>query len=238
MEIVEEKVLSQSEVEERKEEVQQKHEVFHLNTIDVVREFGRHLTDQFDLEGKLKLTPVTGWKELVLDSNEYSIEFFDYPDEGLKPKFHFSFRILVDGKEIGNWRLGVHCELWKKAFFTKQRLDKGADLQCADLSLTMVDVARFPFEPLTEGIDLSQYELDSGIHAGKPVLWKNVIAKPDIRTGKVVDIIAEEGNLRVTAKGLALQNGLVNDFIKIRNLESKRPIEGQIIDENTVKVYF
>ena len=39
-------------------------------------------------------------------------------------------------------------------------------------------------------------------------------------------------------KALALENGAAGDLIKLRNLESRREINGQIINENKVRIPF
>lgn len=234
----EEEVLNTVDLREEKLLIQKPHKVFHLNSTDVISEFASCLIEQFNIRGELKLTLEQDWKELVLDANDYAIEFYDYPSDKLKSSFQFSFKVISKGEEIGRWRLKARCELWKNVFFAKQRLGKGSELNHDCLGVRQANILSFSYEPVTDEVDLDQYELDTTVRAGKPILWKGVISRPDIRSGKLIEVVAQEGNLKISTKGIALQSGSINDFIKIRNMESKRPIEGQIIDENTVKVYF
>jgi flagella basal body P-ring formation protein FlgA len=59
-----------------------------------------------------------------------------------------------------------------------------------------------------------------------------------VRKGDVVDVSAIEGQLAVTLKAMAMENGAQGDVITVRNLDSKKNITAFVIDENHVQVRF
>ena len=50
--------------------------------------------------------------------------------------------------------------------------------------------------------------------------------------------MAQQGLLAIRMKALALENGAAGDLIKLRNLESRKEFNGQILNENQVQVHF
>ena len=62
--------------------------------------------------------------------------------------------------------------------------------------------------------------------------------RPVIRKGQVVEVVAQQGLLAISMKALALESGAAGDLIKLRNLESRREINGQIINESKVQIHF
>ena len=57
-----------------------------------------------------------------------------------------------------------------------------------------------------------------------------------IKKGQKVSIIARSGSLQVSMPGKALDSGHTGDHIRIRNLSSKRVIEGRIIGPDQILI--
>lgn len=71
------------------------------------------------------------------------------------------------------------------------------------------------------------------------IITANMLAKEMlIQRNSTVMIIAERGTMRVTAMGKALQNGSKGEIISIVNVTSNKTVFAEVIDKNTVKVYF
>jgi len=209
----------------------------YISVLDVIKPLISELSNKFDIEGQIKLTPLVKWQEVVAGNN-YQIVFSNLPSPNLRSTFTVSFKIISEGNEIGSYSMPVRCELWQNIYITNKRLNPASQIDRSDLQYRVVDVLKLQDKPLPIDIDLSLYEVSRAISANKPLLWKSVELKPHIRKGKLIDIVAQEGLMKISTKGIALENGLTNDFIAARNLNSRRDIQGQIIDEGTVKVHF
>ena len=71
---------------------------------------------------------------------------------------------------------------------------------------------------------------------GGPVL-SNMLKQPIIlRRGESVSLLARSPTFEVRMEGKALMDGAVGDRVKVRNLRSKRIVEGRITETGTVLV--
>lgn len=97
-------------------------------------------------------------------------------------------------------------------------------------------------------------QLSHGYYAALPQL-RHMIAKRNIKAGQVitpgmlkakklvirgqsVTILAEHGNLNLSAKGKALMDGRQGQTIKVKNLASKKMIYAQVVSNGVVKVNY
>lgn len=55
-----------------------------------------------------------------------------------------------------------------------------------------------------------------------------------IQRGNTVNIVARIGGIEVSTPGIALQNGSENQFIRVKNVNSKKIITGRVVNETTV----
>lgn len=49
-------------------------------------------------------------------------------------------------------------------------------------------------------------------------------------------IISRQGNIEVNAPGIALQNGVLGDKIRVRNSSSGKIVVGEVMDANNVRI--
>ena len=73
---------------------------------------------------------------------------------------------------------------------------------------------------------------------GTIVLKRFVEVPFAVKRGELVRIIAEKNGIYVETTGRALQNGHIGDTIKVKNVYSRKVIEGKVKDEKTVVVSF
>jgi flagella basal body P-ring formation protein FlgA len=67
---------------------------------------------------------------------------------------------------------------------------------------------------------------------------RDVVEKPVIRKNQIVEVVANRGALTITMKAQALESGAVKALIRMRNLDSKREFNAQVIDETRANVVF
>lgn len=61
---------------------------------------------------------------------------------------------------------------------------------------------------------------------------------PTIKQGSVVKLYIKSRGFRIVTKGLAQQTGYTGEVIKVRNLDSKKILYGEIIDSGKVQIIF
>lgn len=110
--------------------------------------------------------------------------------------------------------------------------------QVAESQLTMV---KFPKSRDPQNIVTSK-EMAVGAVAKKNLVAKKFINIHDvirpalITKGKGVKMVYINGKLSIETRGIALEQGSINDFIKVRNADSNKSIVAKILNEDTVVV--
>jgi flagella basal body P-ring formation protein FlgA len=61
---------------------------------------------------------------------------------------------------------------------------------------------------------------------------------PIVDKGDIVTIIAESGDIRVTALGKVLMKGYADELVKVQNLMSKKEIYAKVVNGSMVAVDF
>ncbi|MFA5928594.1 MAG: flagellar basal body P-ring formation chaperone FlgA [Candidatus Margulisiibacteriota bacterium] len=59
---------------------------------------------------------------------------------------------------------------------------------------------------------------------------------PVLKKGSKINLVFAQGRLKVTAEGLAMQDGYIGEKIKVQNLASRKYLEGKVVDQYTVSV--
>lgn len=84
--------------------------------------------------------------------------------------------------------------------------------------------------------DLLGYTPRRPIAAGRPVRMTDVVPDYVVQKGDLVTIQLRAGAMTLTARGRALQRGAKGDVIRIRNTQSQKTIEAEVVAADTAMV--
>jgi len=196
------------------------------------------LAARFKPEGELALKFLRPWPEPATTTESWWPEITAYPADGLKSRFVLEFRIQTQDETLGSWKLLVQCQLWREVFISERLLNRGDLLAPDDVSIQKIDTLTMRSSPVLATTPLEDIELMQTVSAARPLLWRDVREIPLVRKGDIVDVVAQEGFLRITTKALATEDGDKGALIAIRNLQSRQEIQAQVTDEQTVHVHF
>jgi flagella basal body P-ring formation protein FlgA len=205
---------------------------------EVLTEIQKQLASYFGIRGELKLSFAENWKSLRLPDKDFDLSLIDYPPQGVTNSFGTKFKITSGGTPVGEWQVGLHAQLWQSVWVTHERLDRGQALDRSLLNRQKIDVLREQETFLSDDIDPGAYDVLQSIGPGKAIAKRDVIERPLIHKGDVVEVVARHGLLDIHMKALALEDGGFNALIKLRNLDSSKDFSAQILNENQVKVQF
>lgn len=93
-----------------------------------------------------------------------------------------------------------------------------------------------PEDYATEEIDLLYYKINTALKPGTFLQKKHLSKIFLAQTGREVEIYLNHDGFLLQTKGIALQNGAINDFIRVKNTDSKRTLQAKIIGENKVRI--
>lgn len=131
-----------------------------------------------------------------------------------------------------NVRVFEYVAVTKRKIARDQRLTKG-NVFMARRETTKI-----------RGLAFSSRDDLAGMTAAVSILPYTILTEdmvempPTIKQGSVVKLFIKSSGFRIVTKGLAQQTGYTGEVIKVKNLDSKKILYGEIIDSNRVQIIF
>lgn len=202
----------------------------------LLRDVGGSLMSHFNLGGELQLELLRPWNPPAGPASAWRFEVLEYPP-GASSAMLIRGRVLADGKPAGDFTLVLRAAVWRDAWVTRQPVGAGTMLEPSSLEVRRVDVLRDREAVPVEQGD-SGYVFARQVGAGRVITWRDLVRRPLVRKGELVEVEAGEGMLLITMKAVAMENGARGDTITLRNLESRKNFSALVVHENRVQVRF
>ena len=150
----------------------------------------------------------------------------------------------------GNTSIGVRCQDYKPwSLYVSAKIRKYADIYIAsrflargielnedDFVLEKRDISNQSFGYITDINEIKGKILRRPLRHNS-IIPPNALTKAMlVKRGDNVTILAQNTAVKVHMKGKALKNGAKGEIIRVRNLSSKRVIEGKVLSEGVVGV--
>jgi flagella basal body P-ring formation protein FlgA len=135
----------------------------------------------------------------------------------------FSLIFRVDGKAVQNITVSATLEALAQVAITSGDLRRGVILREEHIETAERDLNHLR-APCFDSDELLGKRLKRSLRKGQVFERSAVAFPPMIKRGELVTITAQKGALRVTAKGLAQQNGDEGDMIRVRNTRSQKDL--------------
>ena len=158
--------------------------------------------------------------------------------------------LRAGGRTLGNDTVGVRCagsKTWSRYVPVKisvreqvvvaaRPLPKGAVLENQDLKLVEADISELRSGYYSDIGQVIGKQLRRNMKIGSEIIMNGVKDPLQVKRGQAINLVAQIGGLRVQMKGKALADGSAGERIRVRNLSSKRVVEGVISSPTTVMV--
>ena len=135
-------------------------------------------------------------------------------------------------------QMHVKAQMIEPAWVSTRRLERGESINPAVAALKEVDVLNANKEVLTADAKLDYFEIAQPVAADQVLSRADITPRRIVRRGKVVDVVVNEGGINITMKAMALADGGVGETIGVRNIDSKKDFQAQVVGSNTVQVKF
>lgn len=201
-------------------------------------ELEKELMARLAIRGDLKLSLTRPWSPVKLPAADFAVAITEMPTSGLSGTFFLRVKVSSGRELVGDWQVPLAAQLWQDVWVASSRLDRGQPLSAAVVSVQKVDVLRARSPLVSAEIDPASLDLVTSVAAGRPLTRRDVVGRPVVRKGQVVEVVAQNGMLAISMKAMALENGATGEQIRLRNLESRREINGEVINENKVQIHF
>jgi flagella basal body P-ring formation protein FlgA len=150
----------------------------------------------------------------------------------------FRVLVMVDGQAVKKVTAPATIEVWSDVVMAAKPLGKFQPIHADDILIKKMNLARVPANVIASAEQVLGRRANRNIAMNSILRSDQVEMAPVIKRGDVVQVIAESQVLKVTAKGLAKENGAKGDRIQVMNLGSKKIIYALVVDGQTVQVEF
>ncbi len=120
----------------------------------------------------------------------------------------------------------------------RRPLGRFKPLSVEDVALAERDAAGLPADALAAPEAVLGQRVKRPVEAGAVITSELLEARPVVKNGDRVRIVAESAGLRITAFGVARQRGAVGEAIQVVNLDSNKAVTARVVDERTVRIEF
>jgi flagella basal body P-ring formation protein FlgA len=153
-------------------------------------------------------------------------------------------------RELGNTTVGVRCSGSKRwtlyvpmtinvytgVVVAATSLPKGEQLDSSKIKIARHNLARLPQGYFRDPSAVEGMMLKRNVTACRPLTPAMLKAKRLIERGQRVTMLATGGGLEVRMPGEALSHGSSGERIRVRNISSRKVVEGVVVAAGTVRV--
>lgn len=154
------------------------------------------------------------------------------------------------GKLMGNTSVGVRChapKAWSlyvsakisayaEVLVAARVIPRSTHLAASDVTFERRNLSRLPYGYLTDVAELEGLMSTRRLNSGTVITPSSLKAAPMVKRGERVILSVDSGGLTIRAAGTAMQEGTRGQRIRVRNINSKRVVEGVIIGPGLVEV--
>jgi len=196
----------------------------------------RSIESHFNLEGDLQLELIRSWTPPARVATTWELNVLEYPALPAS-SIMLRCRILADAVSVAETTFVLRAQLWRDAWVTRQPVTTGAAFDAAVLETRRVDILR-ERDALPAAVGDRSYIFARAVSAGRMLTWRDIVRRPLVKKGDLVEVSAVEGALAVTIKAMAMENGAQGDTVIVRNPESRKDFAALVVDTNRVQVRF
>ena len=165
-----------------------------------------------------------------------AVKMLELPSVGVTANFIARFELRAGEELAGTWQIPVTARIWQEVYVASSALKRGQLVRDADLSRERRDMLALRDAVATVELDNPFLELGENVPAGMALTSRSLRLRPIVHRGKVADAIINDGVLTLSVKVEILEDGLLGQTIRVRNLKSKREFRGKVQNEETIHV--
>jgi flagella basal body P-ring formation protein FlgA len=144
--------------------------------------------------------------------------------------------LSVDGDPIETGEVRLRITKYADVAVTTDTFKRHEHLSADRLSIQRMDVTNLREQPVTNLDEVTGTWAKRNIRKGTILTLPAMESIPDVQIGREVLIVYDDGLCRVTAPGIAMQDGSNGDYIRIKNKSTNKVITGKVIDDREVAV--
>ena len=182
----------------------------------------------------IKVMPRTIW----VPQGTLSLKFSEPRSGQFLGKVSSLVTILVDGKPCRRARASAYIECFKQVVCAKNGLTRGQLIGPRDITLVRLPISKLKSRFFDDPNAILGLQAKRTVRPGQ-VIYATSISKPIlVKRGSKVLIVAKSPTIEITCPGVAVENGRLGDFVRVKNVQTKRVVIARVGDRHTVYVNF
>ena len=186
-------------------------------------------------KANIEVVPNSPIKPVSLPDGDVKIEIAPLANDIFGGRMLAQF--FVNGKPCGKQRLSVKIYATYSVLVAKQNIPKNTPIDKNHLKLEERKLSGTDFGAVTELSDIAGKISKTNIAKGSIITEKMLKSLPLVVRGDIITLVVYSRLLRIRTKGTALQNGTYGQIIRVKNLNSKKILAGEVTGPKLVRVY-
>jgi len=205
---------------------------------EVLGRLEKELGQQFNVDGELRLSFGRPWQAFRVPSENWQISVPELPMGGLSKSMLVRVKISAADRVWSDQQLILQAQLWKPVLVATRRLERGQSLDATAAEVQTQDVLRERVALVSTATKLEDHEVLQSVAEGRLLTCKDIALAPLVRKGAVVEVVAGDGKMSISMKGMAMGTGGKGDAVTIRNMDTRKDFQARVVDRNSVRVTF
>lgn len=190
----------------------------------------------------------TPWKEEQIDIHninlprritilpDWDYEILPAPNSTLLGKTAFALKVNMGGQDIQTYWITADVGVWMDVVLTSKSMKYHQIIGIDDVYMGKKNLTELPPDYINDIEEVLGKRVKRFIGANRPITADMLEEPPLFKRGSRIFIIAESEALKITAIGVAREDGYKGKMAKVMNIQSRKEIIGEVVDSHTVRV--
>lgn len=144
--------------------------------------------------------------------------------------------IYKDNVRVERAQVKMRIRKFTDVLVVKGKLQRHDLITNDDITSERKEITTLFERPVTSLDEIADMRLKRNLKRGQILTFEALETIPDLERGMATTIIFDNGLFKITAPGVALQNGSAGDMIKVKNKSTNKIIVARIEDDKSVSV--
>ncbi len=182
----------------------------------------------------IKAYPPKVW----VPSGNISFETSNITSRRMLGRVALEVKIRVNGVPARTVRVCGKVEAYRDVICAAHDLRRGDLITASSITVKKMPLSRIRNQTVLSTAEVMGMAVKRAVRAGQPIIRQAVAPPVVVKRGSRVTILAQSPTLTIRVPGKAVEPGSAGDFIRVKNLQSRKEIVARVQDSRTVTVIF
>jgi flagella basal body P-ring formation protein FlgA len=197
----------------------------------------RHVLEQHLLQSRrdLKILKINHTEGKYVPPGDVVMEV-TANDGGKQGLLALDLRVRSEEGETQRYNLTAEVEEWIDVPVAARHVGRGSIVEPGDIGMARMNVNSLPRDSARDTRQIIGLEASREIGAGQIFRQNNLLIPPVVEKGSRVILRYRSKLLEASASGIALEDGIIGQEIKIRNDSSNRIVQGSVVEAGLIEI--